>query len=509
VWAAVGGAVLVLACGIPLAAILNIWIDEAFTLHTTGDGLGLAWSQARSFEVQPPLYFCIVAGWRLIDESSILFARFPSICFAAAAVAVLVIAAHRFVPRVPPTVVAVAFALNPLVLWAATEMRVYALVLLIGAVLIWSFCQGFLAAAAPRWARPTYTTAAILGLYTQYYIAFFLVATGITLLALRRTALKPFALCAAIVALAFAPFVPTVLAQLHDSGGFVLPSTFAHGAHELANAFYQTVLPHVLLSGPAKYAGFGLTAILAVAIFAVGRPAFPRDVIASGITIAWLATLVVFSIVFGVTGLPSPVLSHTIVVAPASLLVMLLLIDSITRRRALVGSITAGVYALFTVSMLATVYHPPLAKTGDWRRVAAVIAAGDPATPVAVFPAEFALVLGWYLPRPTVPIPAPIAFTSQYVRDSTLTSVDRVAHALDPVRDRSQRLWVVTANCRGPKLKVYDYHCEYLGAYLAEHYRVVKSADFNGSNVRLYERAPERVGAAALRARHPGTPMDE
>ena len=46
-----------LALVIPLAAILNIWIDEAYTLQSTGAGLAHAVQRALNFELQPPLYY--------------------------------------------------------------------------------------------------------------------------------------------------------------------------------------------------------------------------------------------------------------------------------------------------------------------------------------------------------------------------------------------------------------------------------------------------------------------
>ena len=52
-----------------LAAILNVWVDEAYTLDTTGGSVSYAWNQAIQFELQPPGYFLILTAWRVIADS--------------------------------------------------------------------------------------------------------------------------------------------------------------------------------------------------------------------------------------------------------------------------------------------------------------------------------------------------------------------------------------------------------------------------------------------------------
>ena len=73
-----------LALALPLAWLLNIWADEASTLHTTQNGLAYAFRHAAADERQAPLYFWILGLWRDLN-GSIFFARlFSLICVAAA-----------------------------------------------------------------------------------------------------------------------------------------------------------------------------------------------------------------------------------------------------------------------------------------------------------------------------------------------------------------------------------------------------------------------------------------
>jgi len=489
--AAALGAVIVVAAGIPLAAALNIWVDEAFTLHTTGAGVANAFAQAVSFEAQPPLYFMLEAAWRTFDEPSIAFARLPSVLFAAAAVAVIVGAAHRLAPRVPPLAVALVTALNPLVIWAAVEMRDYALVLLFGAAVTWIFFESFLAAQPARRAWIAYVLLAIAGLYTQYYVGFLLVAQAITLLTLQRRAVRSFALAMTVVSVAFVPFLRVALTHVEASGEFVSRLTFLRSVHEIANVVFVFFLPHdISWSGAPKIAGFAIAATLLLGLFAFGRPAIP-GILARAVVLQWLTCLVVFTLIFSISGFPIDPVRHLTVVAPSSLLVAYVVFSSLTRRRSLIGTVAIVVYTVFTIATLWTVYRPPLAKWGDWQRVAATVSADDASIPIAVFPAESALPLSRYLPVDAIPIPRPMPFTVDYVRATTLHDESDVAHVLDAVHAASRHLWMVTGDaCPSARLGNYNYNCRYLEAYLNRRYRVVRTVVFRGALARLYLRLP-------------------
>ena len=77
-----------LALTLFLAYRLNIWVDEAFSLHTSGRGVGYALHQALHFELQAPLYFVLLSAWRKID-SSIFFARLLSVASVALSLKVI------------------------------------------------------------------------------------------------------------------------------------------------------------------------------------------------------------------------------------------------------------------------------------------------------------------------------------------------------------------------------------------------------------------------------------
>jgi hypothetical protein len=485
--AALVGSAIVFVAGVLLAGSLNIWVDEAFTLHTTGAGPLFAWAQAVTFEAQPPLYFVLEALWRTCDETSTGFARLPSVIFAAGAVAVIVGAAARITPRTPPLAVALATALNPIVLWAAVEMRVYALVLLLGAALSWTFFEGFLAEAPSRRARWWYAIFAVAGLYTQYYVGFMLAAQCITILVFRRGMLRPLAEPLLFAALGFAPFVGIALVHVGASGAMIEHVSLVRAAHQIANTVFVYVLPHdIAWSGAAKLLGFAGAALLIGALAIAGRP-----IVAPGplrtFALQWLIGLGVFGVVFAALGAPLDIVRHLVIIAPASLIVVYLAISSLTRRRALLGGLAGLAFAVFTLTGLWSQYHPPIAKRGEWPRVALTLQEDDPTIPVAVFPAELALALNVYSPRATIAIPRPMPFTLDYARATTLGAPADVAGVLDPVRQRANRLWLVTQTaCRSWQPDAFDYHCGFLEAYVAQHYQLTRSVAFRGALARLF-----------------------
>jgi hypothetical protein len=488
--AAVLGAMVVVLIGLPLSALLNIWLDEAFTLHSTGAGPLAAWVQAITFDGQPPVYFVLESLWRELNETSIVFARVPSILFAAAAVAIIVLAMHRVTPRIPPFVVALVTAINPIVIWAATEMRLYALVLFVGSALTWTFIEGFLVEGRTvRW-RILYAIFAVVGLYTQYYIGFIFVAHAITILALRLHKMWSFLGVMAIVALAFGPFIPVAITHVTSSGDFVTRTTLTHTIHAMLDTVLIYVLPHNLnWTGAEKYAGFCFIALIGMSVLTVG---YPRviNTIQFGVLIQWFASVLILSVVLGIAGLPLDFVSHMIILAPSSFLVAFLFIEASSSRRT-IGCISLTAFMIFALMQFWSQYHPPFSKQGDWQNVAATLAATDKSVPIAVFPAEFAIPLSWYLPRAILPIPKPIPFTIDYVRATTLTSESDVSRVLDPVQAQSESLWIVTSGeCPAIEPNVYNYHCRFLEAYLNEHYRIVRSVVFHGALARLYTRIP-------------------
>jgi hypothetical protein len=184
------------------------------------------------------------------------------------------------------------------------------------------------------------------------------------------------------------------------------------------------------------------------------------------------------------------------------LLASFMLLSALRRHRIAAGCIAVATYVIFTGTDLYGEYRPPAVKPGDFQRIAQTVSADARATPIAVFPAELAEPLSWYLTRPVISIPAPMPYTMSYVRAMTLTSEAEVARVLDPVRADAPQLWLVTADsCEARPVRIYDFQCHFLNAYLAGRYRLVRNVAFRGARARLYIRFPA-ASADSQESRH-------
>jgi uncharacterized membrane protein len=173
-----------------LICTLNIWTDEAYSLSTTRQGLGYALYQAIHFENQPPLYFLLLSLWRSLNPS-ILWARVLSLLFTTLTLAIAPALCKRYAPRVNALVVTGLLAINPFLIWCATNIRAYSLAVLLTALLNLFFYDAFLNPRAKNiqgspQSLLLYTVAATLALYTHYFLVCLLIAQGLFILLQRH-----------------------------------------------------------------------------------------------------------------------------------------------------------------------------------------------------------------------------------------------------------------------------------------------------------------------------------
>ena len=200
---------------IVLAIRLNIWRDEAFTLNTTGNGIRYAFLQAIGFESQPPLYFVILALIRLLS-TGIVFARMLSVVFAVGTLFLTIPIIKRYLPTTDPLPVYAFFAINPFLIWSATEIRLYSMAIFMSALLILLFDMKLLS-KTPKWIDVFVTAAAVIvAIYAHYFLAFYLVAFGLVLLLVKRerkTLIRFIVMCGMVI-IAFIPMLFIVPDQL-------------------------------------------------------------------------------------------------------------------------------------------------------------------------------------------------------------------------------------------------------------------------------------------------------
>ena len=480
------------ACvAITLSALLNMDTDESYTLSTTSGSAQHAIAQSLHFEFQPPVYFLTEWAWRHLDPS-VFFARLFSVLCIAATIVVVWALSKRTAPFTNPAWLTAAVALNPFVIWCAVEMRVYALVMLLSTLLLLTFFDGFVAEKPSLRAQLVFGALAIVSLYTFYFLGFLLIGFAVALLVMARwRALAAYAAVGVVVALAFLPLASAVGRQASASvADFGERFSFVQSFGVLTKVL-------ALAAMPIRWAQWhGLWLIFAVALAAFGVhiirsmaaawPPRPTPQLAAAACVILVASIAfAAALAFTQQPLANRYIAFLFIPAVTCAYALFSAFDNYVRR-ALAGA-ALGV-ALIAGMISLVVEYSPIAKTGDWHRVAAyVMHQEQPGEPILVFQAEAAVPLTFYYrgANELVPVPRPLDMQTYDLRGLVLRSERDVEATLARTPGTHRVIWVVTTDyCRTGAL---DYHCPYLESYLAKHYVVRQRLDFYRSTLRQLE----------------------
>jgi len=149
---------------------LNIWMDEAYTLDTTSAkyNLSLVIKQSYYFESQPPVYFIILSLWRKINDG-VFFARLFSVINIGLSGWFFYRLANLISGTKTSRWVLILFLLNPFVIWAGLEIRLYAFLLFLSVLLIYFFFRYY--TQEKKKDLYFFLVICVIGLYTQYFFA--------------------------------------------------------------------------------------------------------------------------------------------------------------------------------------------------------------------------------------------------------------------------------------------------------------------------------------------------
>ncbi|HEY2475822.1 MAG TPA: glycosyltransferase family 39 protein [Candidatus Cybelea sp.] len=462
---------------LPLAWVLNIWQDEAYTLHTTGGGVAYAFHQALAFEQNAPLYFVLVSLLRSFGDSIFYLRVFSVLCIGATILLVPALA-QRYLPKQNAKLVTAVVACNPFLVWAAVEIRVYALIVFVSALLLLTFHDAFAKERPSLSAAIGYAACAALAVYTQYYLAFLVAAQALTVVVFYRRALLRFVLAAFAAVLSFLPMLAIVPGQVQNfKDGFAAPS-LARALAGLVGILLRYVAPLPLAHTKFIYLAAGLGAVVTLAVV---RPKLTRNG-DGAILLMTSAAIIAFAAATYVAGVHILDRHAASLYLPATLSVFgLFSFFSDSRQRGRVTVVWSALVIVLSLLSLARTYHG-LAKPGDWSRVSAYIQAHErPNEPVVVFEAENALPFAYYYrgPNRVVPVPHAVDFRS-YVVTRFVIHDDAELHSALP----SQRqIWLITAgDCRSANVR---FGCTKLEGFVGRHYHVESDAPFEGARVRL------------------------
>lgn len=164
-----------LIVSIILSYRLNVYQDEVYSLHTTSKDVWYTIEQSVNFEAQVPLYFVLLKIWRYID-GSIFFARLLSILFILGSTFYIKKASEQYVSESNSAYINVIFLLNPYTIWAATEIRAYAMVIFVAAFLLYQFNKTYLSSTPLKTSRLIFIFLAVAALLTHYFLLLLLAA---------------------------------------------------------------------------------------------------------------------------------------------------------------------------------------------------------------------------------------------------------------------------------------------------------------------------------------------
>ncbi len=472
-----------LAVTLPLALILNVWIDEAYSLHTTAGSLGDTFLKAIGFEQQAPAYFLLLDLWRRVSPTP-FFARLLSVVCIAATLLVAATISRRVFPGWSPAWLVGFLAFNPVLVWAAVEIRPYPLAILAAALVLAAyFATTAETGVAPRGNQVLLMMAAVLALYTQYYLGILLAALAVGLLVTGRTrALARYATAMAGAFLLCLPIAIWLPGQLGSLRGI---STDSLNLREAAgfgiNAVSVALLPGYELLDRATSAsmhqlalwGARIVFVLAAAtLLAVsgGLGRLFRNQRVMSMWATFLTCAAAFPAVAFVTG--SGFMAQRRYWSYLALLggVVLMSIAWATGHRKVLG-VVLGLTIAFNVVVLIDVYSP-LAKDGDSKRVARFLEDHErPHEPILVFPNDLALPLRMYYSgvNRILPVPREVSLEIYDPRNTAIRSEDELARFLDGIDPGpSGGLWLVRQDVTG--YRGVPYRLDLLDAAVAARY---------------------------------------
>jgi hypothetical protein len=428
-----------------LAYKLNIWLDESFTFYTTGRGITHAFNEALRFELQPPLYFVLLSLWRKLNDS-VFFARLPSVIFIAVSIKVVADLSKRFVKEVGPEWLIACLTTSPFLVWAATEIRLYALVILISALLLRFFYDGYLEDSPQTRSRVWYLFIAIAALYTQYYLGFLLLANAVALLVLRRwRALAVYVGSMAVVAICFAPMVIPIIHQASSQ----IPVGQAPSTVEAVGTMYWRAQEYIMPVGWGQLYFFrrwlvrlGIVVLAFLVIFKYRHSLKPQTIALWTLT----ATLMfLFLVLLRVTADEVVDGRHTAALFVPLVLSVFSLVTTVARKIIVPWTVLV---CFFGTSAIYAAYRP-LAKYGDWIRVSSYISSAESdSQPILVFRGPSALPLAHHYKgrNKLVPIPVPYTFEKSgayYPNKAAGVTELQIANAIAPVSTNAE-VWLVT-----------------------------------------------------------------
>lgn len=492
-----------LALTVTLSVTLNLSADEGASLAATSGTVVDSVEQAVRFEQQPPFYFAALQIWRSVFGSGILEARLLSVvCVLASLIAAREVSC-RYLPTIHPLRLPAILAFHPFVIWCAVEIRVYGMLLLITALQMLTFYDGFLAcderpgrtSFSPWRSKVAYCVLAICGLYTQYYTGFFLVAAASVLFMQSRwRALGAYMTAMIVAGVCFLPMALVVPGQVGEHTAdvgvstsivdavkhivwriehFLLPLSWEApvGLHDWATVLWR-VIPCVVVGGLVwKFRDF----------------TFWRQNTAVWCLTAALAA--VFVAVCCLVRLDHVAERHTISLFLPAFVTSFAIAASFAGNRGVAW--WSALILCFAIPTLVGTYQFG-AKRGDWLRIASYLESQQADDePLVVFQPYEAIAFGYHYARDEdmIVVPSREDFVAYDMREYALQDERQLDDALDNASPDSNVVWLLLAGER--RFRGVDFRWEVMDQWVSSRFTVEEEIQFYGPRLLRLRRRSE------------------
>jgi len=464
----------------------SIWVDEAYSLSTAAHHpLPETIRRAIRFELQPPLYFGLLNLWLRISPGLGFGRAFSMLC--SMGTVLFLWASARQLQLRNAWVISWLAALTPGVIWAASEMRGYAL----GMLLVAASGRYFLRVTreGPPRTRDlaAYAVTALAALLTYYYAGFVLAGHWLAAMIAKRNR-RQLTIALAIAAVSFMPFVPTVIGQVVAHPNPVRDTLASSPPRLDLYHARMTWLQGVIGEHAVTVESPNLIFLLIVSplILIPGVPGLVRRSPSAGITgegngqtVLVIVAALVPLLAIGMLRATSVVLveaRHTLIALPPFLLMSVALVSG-TRWRVPAGACLVALVGAVSVS-LAIDEHTGL-QTADWKSAGAYLSAHALIDePILVSPSYDVLPLAYYYPRTSaiVQIPGAIRFDTADFAPVHIRDTAQLARSIDSAV-RHGRFWMVEGRTEFSKERLL------LNTFLESRYRTI--ADSSVLTIRM------------------------
>lgn len=420
----------------------SLWTDEGLSVYRArlapADILSgeIVIQGVASKDTQPPLYFLLLYLQRRLVGEGAFGLKFLSVAWGVLVVPLFYTLGRRVLSPVAGLVTALLGATSPLYLWYSQEMRMYPMLVTLGALSVYALLRalGVGRAEKSRWWWLAYLLSTAAALYT-HYTAFLLLGFEIVVALIlavweRRRGVLVFVALTVAVGMPLLPYVLWRLRFAYAADFYFVPLPgIATGLFGAFATGFTSQLPHLALIHLGLLVPFLAGLAMPNALTKLGR--WGRSAFLAG----WLAlpTLALFAV-----SLFKPIFQgprHLIIVSPAFYLALAGGIMAFWRRWKLAGVLSlVGVLGAILPSW-GPFYHSEAFLKDDWRGLAAYVERHSrPGDAVLLNDAVMLNVFDYYLPDGL-----PLTARPRYCRAADKKTVT----ALEKMADQYRRIWFV------------------------------------------------------------------